>query len=631
MRRPVPHPQVSHALLGLAWVFAVPTPTELSIKLLDEGLRLYRSVHSPSHFNISITVSALVVALESLGQFQRAQDLVRDSIHELKATIKEQKAEQRAIFRHINIRNSDQNRQWSKPPAEVTQRIAQNEAAIGYTMSRIAPLLATLGSLYVRTKAYTTAILFYKEAVDSFRQLALAKKDPQATTRIAETLFLLSCCIFDEGCRQLQGVQCPQACSNHQFKQAVVVIDHVITLYRRIRYTSSARPLMTAFKKKAAFYTEQNEPENALATYETLMKIFLETNELGYEDVALCQYEYAQLLAKYGENSEANLLLELSTEVYKKLYGERVVHHQVALNLLCKAACLIDLEQHDEAEVCIEQGLDMYRHLCDREIAFESCCHVAQLYTYQGMIHHHYEENELSEEHYLKALAVYRNANYQDSLELANVYNNLATLFDDMDKLDDSKAMYEQSIVILLRHHSKTAPEQILITLENLRNLLVDMGQHAESRSVENSIRDMERRLTAMTAAADEHKERLRQLNQVQISGESEGEYQSSSTTSTSPSTLPLIDASTLNRELFALDLDMQDVYQLRFPQQEQSSVLDKGRAASSAKRRKVPRASQTSTASSSVASSSSGSSGSANTAARSTFGQRSPLETDKG
>jgi hypothetical protein len=66
------------------------------------------------------------------------------------------------------------------------------------------------------------------------------------------------------------------------------------------------------------------------------MKLFMETKELGYEDIAQTQTEYARLLSQIGEPNEASLLFDQANDVYRKLYGERVVTAKVAENLLYK-------------------------------------------------------------------------------------------------------------------------------------------------------------------------------------------------------------------------------------------------------------------------------------------------------
>ena len=54
--------------------------------------------------------------------------------------------------------------------------------------------------------------------------------------------------------------------------------------------------------------------------------------------------------------------------------------------------------------------------------------------------------------------------------------------------------MYEQTIVILFRYHGASHP-QILVTLENLMNLLQDMGLKEEHESVLKHLDEMELQL----------------------------------------------------------------------------------------------------------------------------------------
>ena len=54
-----------------------------------------------------------------------------------------------------------------------------------------------------------------------------------------------------------------------------------------------------------------------------------------------------------------------------------------------------------------------------------------------GLLYQHFEEPRDAQAAYLQALASYTTASHamKDSLHVANVYNNLATLFDDLVKL----------------------------------------------------------------------------------------------------------------------------------------------------------------------------------------------------
>lgn len=61
---------------------------------------------------------------------------------------------------------------------------------------------------------------------------------------------------------------------------------------------------------------------------------------------------------------------------------------------------------------------------CDTRMA---ACH-----NHLASVYHHYEETEQALEHYRAAQTVYQAARMEYSLEMANVCNNLATLYDDL-------------------------------------------------------------------------------------------------------------------------------------------------------------------------------------------------------
>ena len=57
---------------------------------------------------------------------------------------------------------------------------------------------------------------------------------------------------------------------------------------------------------------------------------------------------------------------------------------------------------------------------------------MAACHNHLASVYHHYEETEQALEHYRAAQTVYQAARMEYSLEMANVCNNLATLYDDL-------------------------------------------------------------------------------------------------------------------------------------------------------------------------------------------------------
>lgn len=150
----------------------------------------------------------------------------------------------------------------------------------------------------------------------------------------------------------------------------------------------------------------------------------------------------------------------------------------MAVNMLNQSGMFIDIGNHEEAQTAVEGAISLFEEIQrDEEGMVSRCsepnlsevetpksavhssmntpnvdppenaviaesekriinnaveCHLANCYNYLGLIHHHYEEYEEAKAAYKESVLLYERTGEAESLDIANVYNNLGTLMDDM-------------------------------------------------------------------------------------------------------------------------------------------------------------------------------------------------------
>lgn len=178
-------------------------------------------------------------------------------------------------------------------------------------------------------------------------------------------------------------------------------------------------------------HIQQGDLDHAKHCYEQVMRLFMEVKFENYEDIAVVRTELGKLMVQAGEPGEAALLFQQSIDVYRRRPGESWVCIQVAENLLERGAALLDLKVHDEAQPCLEDCLKMLPMVLGADKA-QRDPRMAACHNHLASVFHFYEEFGEALTHYKAAQQIYQRAKMESSLELANVCNNLATLYDDM-------------------------------------------------------------------------------------------------------------------------------------------------------------------------------------------------------
>ena len=100
-------------------------------------------------------------------------------------------------------------------------------------------------------------------------------------------------------------------------------------------------------------------------------------------------------------------------------------------NLLERGAALLDLKAYEDSQLCLEDVLKMLPMVLG-QLAAQKDPRMAACHNHLAAVFHFYEEYDEALVEYKAAQGVYASAGMDCSLEMANVFNNLATLYDDM-------------------------------------------------------------------------------------------------------------------------------------------------------------------------------------------------------
>lgn len=100
------------------------------------------------------------------------------------------------------------------------------------------------------------------------------------------------------------------------------------------------------------------------------------------------------------------------------------------------------------------------------------------------------DEYDEARDYYRKALTIYIKSYGKFHASVANVVNNMATIFDDLDEHEAAAHFYEQSISIMKRVYGLRSP-LLLPSLENLASLLEDQGVYESAAELRREAEDI--------------------------------------------------------------------------------------------------------------------------------------------
>jgi tetratricopeptide (TPR) repeat protein len=316
-----------------------------------------------------------------------------------------------------------------------------------------------------------------EEEEEELEHVSTSQPEREFALKIAETMRYLAQSLFDEGLRLMGGKKLNGlAMPDFQYRHAIYVLNRPIEIYHSFDLSISAPLLKDAYTQKANMHILQGDLGAARQCFERIMRLFMEIKFEDCDVIARARTDYGRLLVHCGDSGEAALLFDQSIEAYRRRNNNAIataaaaaagagtgastsasasaaadektsaaatrlarelkedrgfVCIEVAENLLERGAALIDVKALEAAQPCLEDAYKMLPMVlgvvrAQRDPRLASCCnHLASIF-------HAFEEYTQALQYYESARRIYAAAEMQWTLEMANICNNMATLFDDM-------------------------------------------------------------------------------------------------------------------------------------------------------------------------------------------------------
>eukprot|EP01038_Epipyxis_sp_PR26KG_P006684 gene6684-9168_t len=509
---------VANALIGLASLLNISADKStdsidqksLVERLLEEAISIMRYIYPDDHFSITLTADMLIQLLSDQKRLDKAKYHINYMITSAESSLLETRHRSNRLLQVRTVEQTD----------PVPRKGSDMREKLSVAIDRIGPQLIKLTQLYEKIGSYDKAIPCYEEIISGYRK----SKSVKNSIRLADALCLHAKCLFNKAINQVGGRYGPQTehsfgtvpvISSVHYQEVVGILKQAIQVYHEeVDYSLSSSRIIRISKQLAEVYLSQGDSDKARECFENIMELFT-------QDIATTQVEYARLLVHNEEPAEACLLFQQAIDTYRRIIKQpERLNRKVSTLLLERGSAFIDLQAYEDAQYSIDEAMALLETQCKQEqVIFgyrKSAKYLAACHNCQALLNHHYEEHDDALVSFSNAVQTYIEASMGESLEIANVYNNFATLYDDLNQLENAKAMYEKAMVILLRYHGRSYA-QILITMENLKNLLSDMGLHDQYRDVEEHLKAIEKRMMQSAEQSnDQRSSMMRKISSTQ-------------------------------------------------------------------------------------------------------------------
>lgn len=222
------------------------------------------------------------------------------------------------------------------------------------------------------------------------------------------------------------------------------------------------------------YYRDQYNFPRATDCFQKALQLREELNQ--FQDMVDVLNAWAELLILQGERAHMDKAMELlnrSTEICSLL--ERTPHQLTANTLHVKANLLIELSRYDEANVLLQDTLDIYQTCMPGDLAIiaEVTHDLANLY----------EENVNKEEAiklYKKAISLWEECEQCEGPQIADSMNDLARVLADLDMREEAEEYFIKAMKI--REKTLGAKHvELTETLNDYANFLIDYAKYDDA------------------------------------------------------------------------------------------------------------------------------------------------------
>ena len=158
---------------------------DLSLRLYEEALNIYKSVYCTTHYNIILTSQSLIPILLHLKQYDKSYNYLEDNINSIRIHLNYTRNIQKYLYNQYRIKKHRLNTRstLTKDKIKLLDQnsinrieimIELNQHSIQTIIYYLGLLLLNLSRINDYNKKYHLSIILYKEAIICFRELRLS-------------------------------------------------------------------------------------------------------------------------------------------------------------------------------------------------------------------------------------------------------------------------------------------------------------------------------------------------------------------------------------------------------------------------------------------------------------------------
>lgn len=294
-----------------------------------------------------------------------------------------------------------------------------------------------------------------------------------------------------------------------RLKDSLEAFRDSLSVYKNI-YGNEHPIVLAIMRSMANVYRDLGTFKTAKAIFENIMDTYRDLHIGPTVEFADTLFAYAVMLRTADEQDESITLLEQSTSIYRRLFGEESLATTVSMFVLASAH--FESDSTEEATKLLDDCLLSFRKLYGiSETGGKAIVEppvIGDLLNYLGSAMQSKGNFEMAKAAYAEALDIFIVLYGDMHPSVAKTMNNLATLLDDSGSPDEASQLYDCSLS-MLNHYFKSAHPLILITMENYSTMLAAKNNHVDSESLDLQADEIRAALFAIDQDIPEVEEEL--------------------------------------------------------------------------------------------------------------------------
>ena len=277
------------------------------------------------------------------------------------------------------------------------------------------------------------------------------------------------------------------------YKESLTLFRKIIQIKKNI-YGEKDPQIGAIYNVIGSLYKNLGQPQLALENFERSLDIFETAYDQQHQAVATSLNNIGAMYKSMNENEKALEYYNRALDIFKELYGSQ--HNHVATLMNNIGTLNLYLENYDDAILNYNESLTIYEQNLGDDHPL-----IASAYLNIATVHDARSNFVNSLECYQKALKIKLKIDDETSEEIGGIYNSLGTVYKGLGRYDEALEAFKRSYQIRQSLHESEDDNSVVISLNNIANLLYTMGEYKRALKYYEDSLELQTRLSGKGSA----------------------------------------------------------------------------------------------------------------------------------